>query len=118
MPANRLFITPPDQILEHPSDLPVSIMELKDGPIEGWDCYAVDFDRGSMMLGPFTASITRNKSEFPDVPSEPYIQVGKTYFYFHDGMTDKWQLGYCSRICWYQSGHTLRFIKKRQKNGS
>lgn len=100
---NRLFGVPPNQILEHPTTLPVASKDIPEGPIKGWDCFAPQ-RFGNFTVVKFEAIVRRSGDRL-------YIEVGEGYTktqYWYDEGVDVDLRPNCP--CWFQSGSTLRFI--------
>lgn len=96
----RIFMAPPGEIHEHPTDLPKVQKEIPLGPIEGWLVYAPEMkgDR-SKIVGPLVAVVIRPHSD-----NRACIRIPGQYDFWYDDTRP-------NRLCWYQSGCTLRFIR-------
>ncbi len=102
MTPTRLFTVAPDKIVEYPNEWPRYASNLRQEDLADWECYAYDFQTDS-IIGPFDPVIeTDNIGAFIKPPKSKYP------FYHNDGESPGYRQG------WWQSGHTLRFIKKRQ----
>jgi len=109
--ARRLFQERPDNVFEHPTDLPVPKSEIPLGPIEGWVCFAPRMNGDpSQIIGPFVPVV---QDEFDD-GGRCIITEDGTNFWYDPESTEHGRRGY---PCWFQSGSTLRFVKARKKDG-
>jgi hypothetical protein len=120
MTVNRLFSAsvPPSAVVEHPPGLPTEHDAIPLGPIEGWDAYAPAFygdrDRAVVRFDPVVEVMHGAKAIVyrPDGrPPRPYLEGSDTAFYFQPpgAPASSW----LDRPAWYQSGATLRFVRKR-----
>lgn len=109
MTISRLFIVPQERVVEYPLEWPRYADNLKQEDLDQWECYAYNFQNDG-VIGPFDPILERdNVGVFIKPPNSRYP------FYHDDGESDgDWGL---KRQCWQQSGHTLRFIKKRKQSG-
>lgn len=108
-----LFIVPPGDIHEHPPDLPTDPEQIPTGHelFKDWLVFAPDFGghRGE-FIGPVPPVVTR---PYGELSRELCIQVNGSDFWF--GVRP----AHCcdaptNRPCWYQSGTTLRFVRRRK----
>jgi len=100
----KLFCVRPEQIVERPTDCPVSAGEIPEGPLDGWECYAPGFECGD-VVGPFDPVVERGHDGTPTItpPGTRYA------FWYTDGTED-----FKPKVpCWYQSSQTLRFVRKK-----
>lgn len=126
--CRRLFQVEPSSIVEHPTGIasPVNCVEdweysqeigsrfsveMSVGPIEGWECYALSMSswgEDKDVIGPFDAVIESpyKDGDYCITVKENNRTVGIQYWYRNNG----------KRVMWYQSGHTLRFIKKQKSS--
>jgi hypothetical protein len=110
--ARRLFMVRPSEIFEHPEGMEIERDNIPDGPIGGWEAYAPNWERGpEEIIGPFTPIVSRPCSDgVPVITVQRYEndRWPTEYFFKHwnPGSDD-------NRPCWYQSGATLRFIRKK-----
>ena len=97
--ARRLFQKRPEEVLEHPDDLPTDTNKIPEGPIENWMAFAPRLTGDpSQITGPFQPCVTK-----PYDDGQPCIESS-------DG-TQFWFGTIPSVPCWYQSGYTLRFMR-------
>ena len=108
MAINRLFLVRPDQIVEHPTDCPVVAVEIQDGPLAGWECYAIGFERDD-VVGPFDPVVGRARDGTPTI-----TPPGTRYAFWYTDGTKEENFEPKGRPCWHQSSQTLRFIRKRE----
>lgn len=85
-------------IFEHPF---IPDDEAVLGPIEGWECYAPDFNTGG-VIGPFDPVVVLY--ECTSMPC--IVPPDQRYPFFFDKVGGRGR--------WIQSGHTLRFIRKKK----
>lgn len=112
----RFFMVAPQDIYEHPTNLPTKKKDIPNGPIEGWLCFAPNF-RGHdrEMLGPFTAVVKRPFND-ERVCIEAFHSEYNRYEFWYEEVDDpkNEKLALPNRNCWHQSSCTLRFIKERK----
>lgn len=105
--AQRLFLVPPGDIVEHPPELPTDPSAIPDGPVAGWECYAPELQHDPQKVhGPFDPVVRREYGDpCIDVPGGRY-----PFFFTADSGSS---FAPAPRFCWSQSGFTLRFVRKR-----
>jgi hypothetical protein len=107
--ARKLFQERPENVVEHPTDLGTT--DIPEGPLEGWVAFAPRMSGDqSQIIGPFVPTIVK-----PYEDKQPCIVVVESeshdvFYWFNPDSTDHGRPGV---PCWYQSGSTLRFVKKR-----
>lgn len=107
---SRLFLIRPEQILEHPTDLPADPLEIPEGLFDGWMVYAANLKGDpSKVLGPFPVFIEKERSEGQ---IRPYINIPGDYQYWLLKTEELPAWCKIEKPCWYQSGYTLRFVRK------
>ena len=99
---NRLFRVPPADVFEHPPNLSADPKEIPIGPIEGWECYAPNFRGDDLLVLKCEPVVERNEHD-----GAPFIRVGDYLFWYYPSNSSHHRTG------WYQSGQTLRFVRKR-----
>lgn len=109
--VGRLFRTMPSDLYLHPDDLPTLPSLILDGPIEGWEAYAPNYHGDpSQVIGPFVPVVNRPYTDNTPVITVRTSQFQKSEFIYNMENDD----GQPVIPCWYQSGNTLRFIRKKK----
>jgi len=103
--ARKLFQQRPENVFEHPTDLPTNINEIPVGPLEDWWAFAPAMKSDhSCIIGPFTPEVVRLHDD-----CRPCIRTSDgTEFWYSESDSDSWRPNV---PCWYQSGSTLRFVR-------
>jgi hypothetical protein len=104
-----LFAVAPRDICEHPPEIPIAAERLRPGPINAYVAFAPDWDRPGGVIGPFTAVIRRNAAGTPYIEVPSRADEEEYRFWYSRGIGELWRP---RRSCWYQSGATLRFIRR------
>lgn len=105
---NKLFTIHPNEIFSYPPDFPVDKKDVKEGPIEGWLCYAPVY--GTLECVECEPVVVKDGY---GALADFYIQVGDCKFWHNVGNSHlSWRPQYPS---WYQSGSTLRFVRKKDE---
>lgn len=105
--ATKLFSVPPDQIFEHPVGFPTDPKEIPEGSIPGWEAFAFDFEDAG-VYGPFLPIVKKHPYGTPFIEAKEHGFRATSFWYSGGGEYDR------EGSCWYRSGCTLRFIKKRE----
>lgn len=104
---NKLFARHPSEIFAHLPSFSLEHSKIEVGPIIGWLCYAPVY--GTLQCVEFEPVVVMEDG-MPYIEVRTDFRAGRTRFWYvnHDAIV----LGYPIYPCWYQSGSTLRFIKK------
>lgn len=109
-----IFIVDPQEILEHPDNMSTDPDFIPNGIIEGWVAYCMGWN-GPTIIHTLSPVVIRPFSDNHGhiLRNEPCIKLGESEFWFRISEPNHTDPDRKKRPCWYQSGMTLRFIRKR-----
>ena len=104
--VRRLFMVAPSEIYEHPPTLSLYTHEIEEGPIKEFEVYVCDYpgcnityEKNPVIRARYDLSLRRL-----------FIEINEMRFWYEP--KDHTKVSRYDRPCWYQSGITLRFIRK------